>query len=107
MAGELAQNVALDAVVDGDDVIFGAVALAVAFAPNPGRFVPGEALAAGHHRHQIHAEEARPRFGLALERFDIEAAGWLMRNDRVRHAFFANEGCERAGVDAGKSDDAA
>src|SRR5579862_799157 len=107
MAGELAQNVALDAVVDGDDVIFGAVALAVAFVPNPGRFVPGKTLAGGHHRHEIHAEEAGPGFGLALERFDIEAAGRLVGNDRVRHAFFANEGGERAGVDAGKPDDAA
>ena len=107
MAGELAQNVALDAVVDGDDVKFRAVALAVAFAPNPGRFVPGEALAGGHHRHQIHAEEAGPGFGFALERFDIEAPGRLVGNDRVRHAFFANERCERAGVDAGEPDDAA
>src|SRR5580700_7046968 len=107
MAGELAQNVALDAVVDGDDVVFGAVALAVAFVPNPGRFVPGKTLAGGHHRHQIHAEEARPGFGLALERFDIEAAGRLVGNHGVRHAFFANERGERAGVDAGEPDDAA
>src|ERR1700675_1061253 len=107
MAGELAQNVALDAIVDGDDVIFRVAALAVAFAPNPGRFVPGEALAAGHHRHQIHAEETGPRFGLALERFDIEIAGRLVGNHGVRHAFFANEGRERAGIDAGEPDDAA
>ena len=44
---------------------------------------------------------------LALERFEIEVAGRLVGDDRIRHALFANERGERAGVDAGKPDDAA
>ena len=47
------------------------------------------------------------RFRLALERVDIEAAGRLVGDHRVRHALFADECGEGAGVDAGKPDDAA
>ena len=59
-AGEQAQDVALDAVVDRDHVEFRIGLAAEALAPDPRRLVPGEALAARHHRHQIHADEARP-----------------------------------------------
>ena len=34
-------------------------------------------------------------------------ARWLMCDDRVRHALLADEGGERAGIEAGKPDDAA
>jgi hypothetical protein len=107
MAGELAQDVALDAVVDGDDVKFGVFQFAVAFAPLPRRFIPGEALAARHHRHEIHAEQARPFLRLALERIEIECAGRLVRDHCVGHAVLADQRGERTGVEAGESDDAA
>ncbi len=42
--GEQAQDVALDAVVDGDDMEFAVLLPAVAFAQRPRRLVPGEAL---------------------------------------------------------------
>ena len=44
---------------------------------------------------------------LALERVEVEAAGRLVRDHRVRHALLADERGQRAGVDAGKPDDAA
>ena len=76
-------------------------------APSPWRLVPGEALPGRHHRHEIHADEARPGLGLALERVEIEAAGRLVRDHGVGHALFADQRGERAGVDAGEPDDAA
>ncbi len=106
IAGELAQNVALDAVIDRDDVKVGAVLPAIALAPAPWRFIPSETLAGRHHRHQIHANEPRPGLGLALERVEIEAAGRLMSNDRIGHAFLPNECGERARIDAGEPDHA-
>src|SRR5271166_2762249 len=47
VAGELSQNVALDAVVDCDDVKFEPFLPAVALVPLPRRLVPAEALGAG------------------------------------------------------------
>ena len=106
-AGEQAQDVALDAVVDRDHVEFRLVLPAVALAPLPRRLVPGEALARGHHRHQVHADEARPRARLLLQRVEVELAGRLVRDHGVRHALLADQRGERAGVDAGQADDAA
>ena len=107
LAGELAQNVALDAVVDGHHVELRAVLPAVALVPLPRRLVPGEALSRRHHRHEIHAVEARPCARFLLERFEVEPARRLVRDHGVRHAVDANAAGERAGVDAGETDDAA
>ena len=74
LAGEQPQDVALDAVVDGDDVELRRALAAIALAPFPRRLVPGEALPARHHRHEVHADEARPCARLRLERVEIEAA---------------------------------
>src|SRR5438105_2755958 len=59
-AGEQAQDVALDAIVDSDDVELRFGLPAKALVPRPWRLVPGEALARRHHRHQVHALQARP-----------------------------------------------
>ena len=107
LAGELAQDVALDAVVDGHHVELRGVLPAVALVPFPRRLVPGEALARRHHRHQIHAVEPRPRARFLLERVEVEPARRLVRDHGVRHAVDANAAGERAGVDAGDTDDAA
>ena len=107
LAGEQAQDVALDAVVDGDDVELAVVLPPVALAPLPRRLVPGEALARRHHRHQVHADQARPCARFLLERVEVELARRLVRDHRVRHALDADEAGERAGVDAGEPDDAA
>ena len=107
MTCELAQNVALDAVIDGDDVEFRVLLAAVAFVPLPRRLFPDKALPRRHHRHEIHADETGPGFGVALERLDVEVSGRLVRDHGIRHAVLANERRQRAGVDAGKADDAA
>src|SRR6185437_15753584 len=107
MAGELAQDVALDAVVDGDDVEFGAVSLPETFAETPRRLVPGEALRRGHGRNEVHADQAGPFAGLALERVEIETARGLVGDHRVGHAVLPDQRGQRAGVDAGEPDDAA
>src|SRR3954452_23506877 len=107
LAGELAQNVALDAVVDGHHVELRSVLPAVALVPFPRRLVPSEALTRRHHRHQIHAVEPRPRARFLLERLEVEPARRLVRDYGVRHAVDPNSARERAGVDAGYTDDAA
>ena len=106
-ACELAQDIALDAVVERDHVKARPLLAAIALAPPPRRLVPGEALARGHHRHEIHADEARPFARFLLEGIEIEPARGLVRNHRVGHALEANSAGERARVDAGEADDAA
>ena len=106
LAGELAQDVALDAVVDGDHVEFRAFLAPIARFPFPRRLVPGEALARRHHGHEVHAFEARPRARFVLEGVEVELARRLVRDHRVRHALDADAAGERAGIDAGETDDA-
>ena len=83
---EQAQDVALDAVVDRDDMKFAVGLPAVAFAELPRGLVPGEALAARHLRHEVHAFEARPLARFLLQRVEVELAVRRMRDDGVRHA---------------------
>ncbi len=106
-AGEAAQDVALQAVVDGDDVERRILLAAVAFAPHPARLVPRIALAARHVGHEVHAVEARPGGGLRLQLGEVELARWLVRDDAVGRALLADARRERARVDAGDADDAA
>ena len=100
-AGEQAQDVALDAVVDRDHVEFRLALAAEALAPYPRRLVPGEALPAGHHRHQVHADEARPLARFFLQRVEIELAVGRVRDHGIGHALVADQRGQRAGVDAG------
>src|ERR1700731_4227170 len=53
------------------------------------RLMP-EALRRRHRRHEFHPDEARPFPGLGLECVDIEVAGRLVRDHRVRHAPLAD-----------------
>ena len=106
-AGEQAQDVALDAVVDGDDVEFRLFLAAKTFLPLPRRLVPGEALAGGDHRYQVHAFEAGPLARFFLEAVQIELAALRMGDHRVGHALAADQRGQRAGVDAAQAHDAA
>ena len=90
-AGEEAENVALDAVVDRDDVEFRICQPRIALVPGPRCFVPGETLAARHHRHEVHADEARPFLGFFLQRREIELARRLVRDDGVGHSLDADQ----------------
>src|SRR5215475_1558055 len=47
---------------------------AVAFAPFPRGLVPVEALRAGHHRHEVHPDEAGPFARLLLQGREVELA---------------------------------
>ena len=106
-AGEQPQDVALDAVVDRDHVEFRRGLPAKTLFPGPRRLVPGEALAGGDHRHQVHAFEAGPFARLFLQAVQVELAVSRMRDHGVRHALAADQRGQRAGVDAGEADDAA
>ena len=107
IAGELAQDVALDAVIDRDDVELRRDEFAIAFAPLPGRLAPGEALAVvtiGTRSMPTSPGHARAS---RCERVEVEMAGRVVGDHGVGHAFFADQRGERAGIDAGKPDDAA
>ena len=75
---------------------------AVALAPLPRRLVPGEALAAGHHRHEVHADEARPLARLLLQRVEIELAVGSCAITAFGMPFSRMQRGQRAGVDAGR-----
>ena len=79
----------------------------VTFAPAPVGLVPGIALARGHLLGEVEPDHAGPRGSLALQRREIELAVWRMRDHRIRHALVADQGGERARVDAADGDDAA
>ncbi len=101
------QYVALDAVIDRDDVHGGVVLRAIAFVPDPGRLGPGRGLARSDLPGQIETDKAAPGGGARLQRADIEAAVRRMREHRVGHALVADERGQRARVDAAHGDDAA
>ena len=105
--GEQAQNVALDAVVDGDHVEIRTCLAAEALPPHPRRLVPGKALPRGHHRYQVHADQAGPGRGFFLQRGEIEFAVARVRDHGIRHALDADQRGQRAGIDAAKPDNAA
>ena len=63
--------------------------------------------AARHHRHEVHADEARPLPRFLLQRVEIELAVGRVRDHGVGHALGADQAGQRAGVDAGEADDAA
>ena len=80
-AGQAAQDVALDAVVDGDDVeLRRCSCAAVAFAPHPGRLVPGVALAGRDVRARGPCRRGPPRLGLGLQRAisNLPAGSWAI-----------------------------
>ena len=69
---QASQDVALGAVIDGDDVTTGVRQGAVALAQGPARLVPTVGLTAGHLLGQIHALEPGPGGGLGLQPGGIE-----------------------------------
>ena len=107
--GKQAQDVALDAKIDADDVILGIgfAECAITLVPDPRRFGPGGGLAGGSFDSEIEADEAAPRLGFRLQRFDIEDAVRIMGDNRVRGTVFADPCRQGAGVYAAEADDAA
>ena len=106
--GQKAQNVALDAIVDGDDAkLRRPLARAIARAEPPARLAPIETLLRADRRHEVHPVYAGPGGGLGAQPLQIEAAVRRMGDDRIGHALVANERGERARVDAIEADDSA
>ena len=68
-AGQGAQNVALNAIVDDHDLIFGLSGLGIALWPSPKALVEGEGLAAACILGQIQTDNAAPRLGLGGQSF--------------------------------------
>ena len=106
-AGQQPQDVALDAVVDGDDVEFRRGLPAKTLVPLPRGFVPGKTLAGGDHRHQVHAFEAGPFAGFFLQPVQVEHAVLGVGDHGVGHALLADQRGQCPCVDAGQADDAA
>ena len=88
--GEQPQDVALGAVVDGDDMIFRRRLAAEAHAPFPRRLVPAVGLRLGDFLGEVHALESRPgrRLGRQAPR------GRRHRRDRSRSPHSAYQSCE-------------
>jgi hypothetical protein len=105
--GELAQDVALGAVVDGDDVELGVLDLAVALVPFPRGLVPVVGLAVVTSLARSRPFEAGEVLELGDHRGLVEEAVGLVGDDAVRHALFADAGGQRPRVDAGDADDVA
>ncbi|QTK80940.1 Thioesterase [Agrobacterium tumefaciens] len=107
--GKQAQDVALDAEIDADNMIFriGFAERAIALVPDPRRFGPGGGLAGGGFDGEIKAHKAAPRLGFRFQRFDIEDTVRIMGDNGVRRTVFADPCRQGAGVDAAEADDAA
>jgi uncharacterized protein YqeY len=100
------QDVALDAVIDGDDPVFGRGLRAVALVLRPDGLVPGVIVGSGHAGHEIHAGDARPGGRFFFQRVEIERAVGRVGDDGVGHALVADERGQGPGVDARQADDA-
>ncbi len=104
--GQHAQDVALDAVVEGDDVVFGIVLLAVAAAQLPLGFGEVVGLLDRHDLGQVHAGQARER-ARQFERLRFVRLVALGAGDDGAGlgALLAQEAGQLAGIDAGDRDD--
>ncbi len=103
--GEAAQDVALEPIIDGDDMQLGLLLPPVALAPSPAHLIPGVALPRRHLGNEVHADESRPGFGFGLELFEVELGRRLVRDHPVGHALVADARGQRARVDAAERDD--
>ena len=80
---------------------------AIALAERPEAALPAFVALAGHADREVEPFEPRPVPRLPEQRGDIELAVRRMGDDRIGHALLADEGGERARVDAADADDVA
>ena len=106
-AGHPTQDVALGAVVDGDDGVARLGLGGVAGIPDPGLLVPDHRFGARSLLGEIEADKAAPGGGARLQGVDIELAVRLVRDHGVHGTLFADQRGEGAGVDARQGDDTA
>ena len=101
------QDVALDPVVDRNDVEARLAPPAVASLERPAGLVPLVALGRADGRDEVHPVDARPARRLGAKAVEVEDAVGRMGDDGVGHAGLADQGRQRARVDAGEADHAA
>ena len=106
MLGEHAQDVALGAVIDGDDVKARCVLSAIAGLAPPHGLGPVVALAAGDLFRQIHAFEPGPGARLIAHRGDVEIAVRPVGDDAGRRALVADMTGQLSRIDAREPDNA-
>ena len=99
-ARQKAQDVALDAIVDDGDAEGRLGLLAIAFVPCPGRLVPFIGLARGDFLGEVQPDKTGKRPGLGDQRLAVQFRSPQINHDAMRHAFFADQRGQRAGVDA-------
>jgi hypothetical protein len=97
--GEAAQDVALGAVVDGDNVILGLVELAVALAQRPLGLVPIVGLLRRDLDGEVHAVEAGPLLGNLAHRRNVELAVGGVDHDTVGRTAIPDTTRDGAGID--------
>ena len=107
LIGEAAQDVALGAVVDGDDVELRVLEPAEALVPLPARLVPMVGLGGGDFARQIEALEPGEGLEFSQHRRLVEPAVGGVADNAVGHAGLADAGRQGTGVDAGDADDVA
>ena len=100
------KNVALHAVVDDDNVEPACCPRSVALRPLPTLLVECPGAGGRHFAGEVHAFEARPLSGLAVQGIVVDCACRLMHDDAVGHSLLADAPGEGAGVDAAEPDDA-
>ena len=106
MVGEKAEDVPLDAVVDGDDVTGRMLQPAIALAPLPRGLVPGVALAGGDLLREVHADQSRPGASVGKKPLAVEAAVPPVHDHGVGRSLLPHQRGEGAGIDPGDADDA-
>ena len=95
-AGQQPQDVALDAIVDDHGLPARPGFVVVAHAPQPRRLAPLERLGRGHVLGEVEAFEPRKRLCFFHQHVMI---GDAVADGAVRHALFADQRRQRAGVD--------
>src|SRR5262249_34209715 len=90
MRGEHSEDVALRAVVDGDDMMTRAALETIAALAVPHRLVPFVSLSAGDFLGQVHPLETGPVSGARFERHDIELSVRIVSDGAVRWSKIAN-----------------
>src|SRR4029450_8000283 len=98
--GEAAQDVALGAVVDGDDMVLRLAELAVALAQRPRCLVPAVGLLGRDLDGEVHAVEPGPFLGDVPELGDIEFAVGRIHHHAARRPAVADAPGDGARVDA-------
>ena len=104
MRGQHPQDVALGAVIDGDDVMPWHCLPSIAALRHPRGLVPLVGLAASDLFSEIHPFETGPFRRLHAQRRDVERAERVVGDHTIGRPLVANEPGQPPGVDTGNAD---